>query len=366
MKVLFVLEYYDPHIGGVETLFKSLAHQLVQHGHEITVVTNRYDSKLKTYETVDGVEVYRYRFYNRYLFTFFAWIFGLRHARDADFIHTTSYNAALPAWIIAKIKRKDVVITFHEYWGKLWFRLPWLNPISRFLNSAFERMLVKLSFKKIIAVSDFTRSALSEAGVDHNRLERIYNGIQYSDFEDFNQIHEKGEIFNFLFYGRVGYSKGLDVLLKAVSNLKSEKPYRLKLILPEEPLLHKVYGLIDKLGISKSIISIEQSVPFTQLKKEIAKADAVVIPSYSEGFCYAAVETMAIGTPIITSGRGALSEVITGQYINYDSVEASDLAHAMTQAMSGEWSVTDQIKFPLQHTIDQYVELYESLNHTPN
>ena len=153
MKVLFVLEYYDPHIGGVETLFKSLAHQLAQNGHEITVVTNRYDSKLKTYESVDGVEVYRYRFYNRYLFTFFAWISGLRHAEDADLIHTTSYNAALPAWIIAKIKKKDVIITFHEYWGKLWFQLPWLNPISRFLNSTFERMLVKLSFKKIIAVS---------------------------------------------------------------------------------------------------------------------------------------------------------------------------------------------------------------------
>ena len=364
MKVLFVLEYYDPHIGGVETLFKSLAHQLAQNGHEITVVTNRYDSKLKTYESVDGVEVYRYRFYNRYLFTFFAWISGLRHAEDADLIHTTSYNAALPAWIIAKIKKKDVIITFHEYWGKLWFQLPWLNPISRFLNSTFERMLVKLSFKKIIAVSDYTQSTLSDAGVDVDRLERIYNGIQYSDFEDFNQLQEKGETFNFLFYGRVGYSKGLDVLLNAVSNLKSEKPYKVKLILPNEPLLQKVNGLIDKLGISKSIISIERSVPFTQLKKEIADADAVVIPSYSEGFCYVAVETMAIGTPIITSGRGALSEVISGQYINYDSVEASDLSRAMTQAMRGEWSVTDQVKFPLQHTIDQYVELYESLNHS--
>ena len=69
MKILFVLEYYEPHIGGVETLFKSLAHQLVQKGHEITVVTNRYDAKLSAHEVIDGVEVYRYRFYNRYLFT---------------------------------------------------------------------------------------------------------------------------------------------------------------------------------------------------------------------------------------------------------------------------------------------------------
>ncbi len=362
MKVLFVLEYYDPHIGGVETLFKSLAQQLVKKGHEITVVTNRYDTNLEAYESVDGIEIYRYRFYNRYLFTFLAWIPALRHVKQVDLIHTTSYNAGLPAWIIAKIRRKEVVITFHEYWGKLWFELPWLNPISRYLNSIFERMLIKLSFRKFIAVSDSTKLALSDAGVASDRLVRIYNGIQYSDFEGFINANEKRKIFKFLFYGRVGYSKGLDILLKAVALLKSEMPYQLKLILPEEPLLKKIYNLIDELEISKSSITIEPSMPFNQLKEEIATADAVVIPSYSEGFCYAAVETMAIGTPIITSGKGALAEVISGQYVNYDSVDASDLAQAMTRAMNDAWTVTDKVNYPLQHTIDQYIELYESFN----
>ena len=361
MKILFVLEYYEPHIGGVETLFKSLAHQLVQKGHEIIVVTNRYDAKLSAHETIDGVEVYRYRFYNRYLFTFLAWIPALQHAKEVDIIHTTSYNAALPAWITAKIKRKDVVITFHEYWGKLWFKLPWLNPLSRYLNSTFERMLIKLPFNKFIAVSDFTKSALSNTGVADDRLARIYNGIQYSEFEQLKRKEEKPDDFNFLFFGRVGYSKGLDVLLKAVSLLKSEHSYRLKLILPQEPLLRKVHSLIDELELPKSIITIEHSVPYDRLQEEIASADAVIIPSYSEGFCYAAVETMAIGTPLIVSGEGALSEVISGQYINYNSVEPSDLAYAMLQAMNGEWTVVEQVNFPLQRTIDQYIDLYENL-----
>ncbi len=361
MKILFVLEYYEPHIGGVETLFKSLAHQLVQKGHEITVVTNRYDAKLSAHEVIDGVEVYRYRFYNRYLFTFLAWVPALQHAKEADIIHTTSYNAGLPAWITAKIKRKDVVITFHEYWGKLWFQLPWLNPISRYLNSTFERMLIKLPFKKFIAVSDYTKLALSDAGVAHDRLDRIFNGIQYSNFEEHKGKDDKHGVFNFLFFGRVGYSKGLDVLLKAVSHLKSKRPYQLKLILPQEPLLRKVHKLIDELNLSKSAITIELSVPYEQLQEEIASADAVIIPSYSEGFCYAAVETMAIGTPLIVSGQGALSEVVTGQYINYNSIEPSDLAYAMLQAMNGEWTVVEQVNFPLQRTIDQYIDLYENL-----
>jgi glycosyltransferase involved in cell wall biosynthesis len=364
MKILFVLEYYEPHIGGVETLFKSVAQQLVQQGHQVTVVTNRYDAILSDYESIDGVEIYRYRFYNRYLFTFFAWLPVLKYAKEVDIIHTTSYNAALPAWIAGKIKRKDVIITFHEYWGKLWFELPWLNPVSRYLNSAFERMLVKLPFKKFVVVSDFTRSALAYAGVGADRLTRIYNGIQYSDFEELRSGEVNKGDFNFLFFGRVGYSKGLDVLLKAASLMDTDHPYQLKLILPQEPLLKKVHALIDEIGLSKSAITIEHSVPFDQLLQEIASADAVIIPSYSEGFCYAAVETMAIGTPLIISGKGALSEVVTGQHINYDSIEPRDLADAMVKAIEGEWTYTDQVEYPLQHTIDQYIDLYEDLTNS--
>ena len=122
-----------------------------------------------------------------------------------------------------------------------------------------------------------------------------------------------------------------------------------------------MHKLIDELNLSKSAITIELSVPYEQLQEEIASADAVIIPSYSEGFCYAAVETMAIGTPLIVSGQGALSEVVTGQYINYNSVEPSDLAYAMLQAMNGAWTVVDQVNFPLQRTIDQYIDLYENL-----
>ena len=67
MKVLFLLEYYEPHVGGVETLFKSLAVQLVKRGYQVTVLTNKYDSSLKSKEIIEGVEVIRYRFDNRYL-----------------------------------------------------------------------------------------------------------------------------------------------------------------------------------------------------------------------------------------------------------------------------------------------------------
>ena len=66
MKLLFVLEYYYPNIGGVEKLFKSLAEELVVHGHEVTVVTTRFDKKLAARETINGVNIVRLNLRNRF------------------------------------------------------------------------------------------------------------------------------------------------------------------------------------------------------------------------------------------------------------------------------------------------------------
>jgi hypothetical protein len=40
IKILFVLEYYSPHIGGMETLFQNLCEGLVKRGYKVAVVTS--------------------------------------------------------------------------------------------------------------------------------------------------------------------------------------------------------------------------------------------------------------------------------------------------------------------------------------
>ena len=39
---------------------------------------------------------------------------GIKLAKDNDIIHTTTYNAAFPAFLIGKISRKKIIITVHE------------------------------------------------------------------------------------------------------------------------------------------------------------------------------------------------------------------------------------------------------------
>src|SRR3989339_1156108 len=96
MKILFVLENYVPHIGGVELVFKTLAENLAKE-HDISIITHKLKNT-KKFEEINGVKIYRVScLQNRYLFSFLAIPKTLRLAKKADIIHTTTYNGAVPA-----------------------------------------------------------------------------------------------------------------------------------------------------------------------------------------------------------------------------------------------------------------------------
>ena len=46
MKILIVLTYYRPHISGLTIYAERLAHALVKRGHQVTVLTSRFDPAL--------------------------------------------------------------------------------------------------------------------------------------------------------------------------------------------------------------------------------------------------------------------------------------------------------------------------------
>ena len=126
MRILLVLEYFWPQVGGVETLFLELAQGLVQRGHSVVVLTTRLTGT-PAFERHEGIEIHRIGNPDRpsrYRFTLAATPLACRLARQADLVHTTTYNAALPAWIAARWTRRPVAITVHELIGATCTRSP--------------------------------------------------------------------------------------------------------------------------------------------------------------------------------------------------------------------------------------------------
>lgn len=101
MKIVYVLENYEPHIGGVEIVFKQLAEHFASDSqNEVHVITHRLPGTPKE-EVKEGVKIHRISvppFLSRYFFTFLAIPTALKVTKGADIIHTTTYNSCLMEW----------------------------------------------------------------------------------------------------------------------------------------------------------------------------------------------------------------------------------------------------------------------------
>ena len=328
-------------------------------GYEVNIITTRFDKKLLSIEDHEGIKIIRVNCRNRFLFTFFALPQVFRHAYNCDFIHTTTYNAALPAIISGVIFRKPVFITFHEVWGDLWKKLPFISFVEKNTFYFFEKILLKLPFEKFIAVSDFTKNKLIEHGVLEKKIVRIYNGIDYSNFKKLER--KSNEIFTFTFFGRLGVSKGLDILIPAVAKFRTIYPNsKFRLIIPTYPksFFYKIKNLIEINEIG-DFVELKHNLSKENLYSEILQSSCVVIPSYSEGFCFAAAETVALHIPIISSHQGALAEVVSGKYIVIENMSVEKLTEGLVKAYKKEWKEKPIRYFHLKNTEAEYRKLYQ-------
>ncbi len=360
MKLVFVLEHYHPYIGGAEKLFTELTRALVNRGYAVTVITTLHDSSLPRAEIDHGVHVFRVNCWNRYLFTLLSLPVIFRQARRCDLIHTTTYNAAFPAWIVGKILNKKVVVTFHEVWGKLWFRLPFITRLQKTLFYTYEQLILRCRFHRYVAVSRYTQNCLQQFNAAKGRVVQIYNGLDYKAFRSYTP--EPPTQFTYTYLGRLGISKGLDLLLPAAKEFSVANPYsRLQLILPQYPrsFYRRIRRWIAELELENHI-DLYHNLPREALYQTIAQSSCVVIPSYSEGFCFAAAETMALGIPIVSSQQGALKEVVSGRYVAMEAMTSTALLEALHRAKEGKWVEKNLQHFPLDESVKQYLELYES------
>jgi glycosyltransferase involved in cell wall biosynthesis len=364
VRVLFVLEHFYPYIGGTEQLFYHLSASLADAGHEVRVITTRFDRKLPKSEFHNGLWIRRVDSLNRYFFTVMALPQVWKHAQWADIIHTTSYNAGFPASLAGKWKGKKVVITFHEVWGSLWWRLPFLNIVLRTGYFLVEFILLRMPFDQWVAVSESTRQRLMQSGIPEKKISLIYNGLDYAEFPARVESARKGDDFLFLFYGRQGVSKGLDLIIPAFEAVANRYPNaRLQLVLSNKPnrISTWVRQKVEASPVLKGAVSLTYDLPRNALFETIATADAVLIPSYSEGFCFAAAESVGIGTPLITSGKGALPEVVGGKVLVMQDMSPESLADCMVMAINGKWQAQPVKRYELAIFIEQHLAMYARL-----
>ena len=190
LTICFILEYYYPHVGGGEILFQKLAEGLVEEGHRCDVVTCRIPGT-KRFEVVNGVHIHRVRVprcADRYWFTIMSIPLAWKIAKKADVVHTMTYNGAFPAWLIAKLHKKPVVISIFEVLGKKWMELNF-NFLSAILCRVIENTILHLTYNGYFCSSKSTFNCLTDWGIDSKKIYLAYPGIDYHLFTQIGRAH---------------------------------------------------------------------------------------------------------------------------------------------------------------------------------
>ena len=373
MKILFVLENYLPHIGGVEVVFRNLCEGLARQGHSVDIVTHRLKGTALD-ETINGVKVHRVRvppFASRYFFTFFSIPLVLRLAKEADLIHTTSFNGAPPAYLAAKLKRKPCVITVHEVWIGKWKEYADMNGFSCIIHDLLERAIYSLKYDAYACVSDSTRKNLVKAVGREDKAFVVYNGLDYSTFygkkvtEDYRRKLGLSEDFVLFASGRPGVSKGFEYLINAMPQIVQKIPKaKLVLILSKDPAYAKRYKmmleLIEKLGIKDKVMVLDP-VPYKELPSHISMADCVVVPSITEGFGYTTAEACAMDKPVVASNTTSIPEVISGRYVLVEPKSHEAIAIGVEMVHKKQYEMTPKKMFTIEENIKGYLEIYNRL-----
>ncbi len=374
MKILFILENYFPHTGGVETLFRNLAEGLAEKGHEVKILTHRLKNSAKN-ENINGVEINRVNcFDSRYLFAFFAIPKAIKLAKNADIIHTTTFTAAFPTYVASKFTKKPSLITIHEVWLNRWNYFT-KNRLSAFIHNFLEKLIYFLDFNKFVCVSKATLNSFLSSPISEKKKAKatyVYDGFDHSLYNPnlYGKDYYKKKLnlqksFILLSWGRPGISKGFEYLIKAFPLIKQKiTNAKLVLMLSHDKAYRKNYKrlikLIEKTDIKDEVIIINP-LPTKEKIKLILSADCVVIPSLSEGFGYNIVEACSLGVPVVASNTASIPEVIFGKYQLVQPKDKNSIADGVEKIYKKQYQTSKTKFFTVEDNINGYLKIYDEL-----
>jgi glycosyltransferase involved in cell wall biosynthesis len=311
VRIVQVTPFFYPHAGGVESHVRALAAEFVREGHEVTIVTSRYDRSLPESEEFEGYRIVRARTRGVWYNTPIDTGAGPALAKvPADIVHI-HYPPPLTAFFATRGLRGRTTPVCLTYHCDLY--VPGL--IGRLLTGTFRRFFLPPTFRRvdrfIVHTQSYGRTSTALRG---RRLEIIPSSVDLDRFrpsEDGREIRERLQLEGkrvIAFTGRLVPHKGLDVLLRALAGLPEDV---VLLVVGRGPTLPNLTSLAHRLAVEERV-RFCPNVSDAELPKFLRAADLFVFPSQNrlEGFGLAVAEAMAAGLPVVIADMPGVREVI--------------------------------------------------------
>jgi rhamnosyl/mannosyltransferase len=295
MKVLNIVKYYYPSVGGMETYVRQLCSGMPKQGIAPSVLTFNNIARTKTvWERVDEIPVRRvtcqFRLFSQPVSSSFeAEMRRLISETDLVHLHSPFPNAEM----LYKYISKPLVVTWcvdpaNTRWAKLF--LLFRPSLIRVLERARKIILIG---PNLLEHSPTLQPYEQKCGVIPLAYSHDNGSEAISTVRKLNRARA-----TILFVGKLRKYKGVDCLLRAVQDI----PEILLRVVGNGEEFNNLKQLSNKLGIDSRVIFLG-NVPNEHLHEEYKNADIFVLPSIdgSEAFGIVQAEAMSYGLPVINT-----------------------------------------------------------------
>jgi len=229
---------------------------------------------------------------------------------------------------------------------------------------------------RVITISESTARDVHELlGIPHERITPIHLGVEPTfarasagEQHRVRSAHRLPERF-VLYLGNTMPHKNVERLVEAMSMVRQSHP-DVALVLGGAPDKHRgnVEQTIARHHLG-DVVRFLGKVPEADLPGLISSATLFAFPSLYEGFGLPVLEAMACGTPVVTSNRSSLPEVVGDAGVMVEPTDVAALAAALRALLDdeghasrlGERGLERARQFTWRRCADAHLQVYREV-----
>jgi glycosyltransferase involved in cell wall biosynthesis len=304
MRVVFLTGIWPPDVGGPATHGPDFARFLRDRGHDVQVVTMGDSAPTDRPVPVHSVGR-RLPFPVRYPLVAAT---GARFARDADVIYATATYAAAAAASAASRRPLVAKLVSDPAYERAWRYGLHRGTLEEFQAAGGSRLRALKRLRdaslrrasRLVVPSRYLADIA--AGWNLGRPIEVLVNPAPPPHEVVPELLEPG---TFVYVGRLASQKGLPIALAALAEVHEAR----LLVVGDGPERAALGQLAAKLQLDGRV-TFAGSRSRDDVLRALAGARAAVLPSLWENLPHAAVEALAVGTPVVATAVGGVPEVV--------------------------------------------------------
>ncbi|MCJ7666242.1 MAG: glycosyltransferase family 4 protein [Actinobacteria bacterium] len=307
MKIVQVVAYYPPHIGGMENCVKEISDRLALKGHQVEIFTSDIGCKKRRRSSTDNLHIHYLRSWEMAHTAIIPSLFFKLLKIPKDFImHVHIAQVFIPeiVFLISKIRKIPYIAHIHadvEPSGKMGFLLP-------FYKKMFLQKILNSALKIIVPTEDYISIIGKKYTISETKIYEVPNGVEQKYFKSMSTKLQSP--IRLLSVGRLCKQKNIPLLIQSFKLVIEKNHWNAELhIVGEGEEKNNILNLIKKEKLEKKVL-LHGTLRGKDLYSIYSSSDIFILTSRYESFGIVLIEAMASGLPIVASNIISVKNII--------------------------------------------------------